>query len=167
VGIVPRPSRSRSDATDERTDTSLRDEADHPVLCGDAECALWDGKRLVFTVEEAARRLHIGRTLAYQQTQLYLTTGGRDGIPAVKIGGAVRIPVPGLWILAFSGRVVTPAELEELANNSLARSYELPGASAPACHDHASDDTSARRGRRSPSRRRAGSAEQLVLVPGA
>ena len=136
------------------------------MLCRGAECALWDGKRLVYTVEEAAHRLHIGRTLAYQQTQLYLTTGGRDGIPAVRISGCVRVPAAGLLILALTGRVVTPAELEELANDVLTRSNQRTATSAPAGHEDPSDDASASRVRRSSGRRRAGSPEQLVLVPG-
>jgi hypothetical protein len=91
------------------------------VLCSGTECALWDGKRLAYTVEEAAERLQIGRTLAYQQTKLYLTTGGRDGIPAINVSGLVRVPVPGLLIYAFTGRVPSPEELEEFVNDLLGR----------------------------------------------
>jgi hypothetical protein len=45
-----------------------------------------------FTVEEAARVLRIGRTAAYEATQLWRATGGAEGLPVVKIGGALRVP---------------------------------------------------------------------------
>jgi hypothetical protein len=38
---------------------------------------------LLYTVQEAARELLIGRTLAYQQAELYLATAGSDGIPTI------------------------------------------------------------------------------------
>jgi hypothetical protein len=76
---------------------------------------------LLYTVQEAARELHIGRTLAYQQAELYLATGGSDGIPTIKIGNCLRVPRPGLLTLAFTGRVVSPAELESYVRDLLNR----------------------------------------------
>jgi hypothetical protein len=136
------------------------------VLCGGAECALWDGKHWALTVDEAEDRLQIGRTLAYQLTQLYLTTGGADGIPAVKIGGCIRVPVPGLLIFAFTGRVVSPAELEELVQNLLGRPHHPPAVRGVADDEHSADRKSVGRVRGSSGRRRADSAEQLRLLPG-
>jgi excisionase family DNA binding protein len=46
-------------------------------------------ERLLLTVEEAAQRLGIGRTLAWQLV--------RDGqLPSVRLGRLVRVPVRGL-----------------------------------------------------------------------
>jgi hypothetical protein len=120
---------------------------------------------LVCTVEEAAERLHIGRTLAYQQTKLYLTTGGRDGIPAISVSGLVRVPVPGLLIYAFTGRVPSPEELEEFVNDLLGRPNPRQ-ATAAVAGEHSSDAKPAGRVRQSVGRRRAASPEQLRLLPG-
>ena len=46
----------------------------------------------------------------------------RDGIPTIKIGNCLRIPRPGLLTLAFTGRVVSPAELESYVSDLLNRS---------------------------------------------
>jgi hypothetical protein len=126
-------------------------------------------------VQEAARELHIGRTLAYQQAELYLATGGTDGIPTIKIGNCLRVPRPGLLTLAFTGRVVSPAELESFVRDLLNRSNRPTrivvrratratsgGAANGANH---SADRTPRRARRSPAERRANSAEQLRLLP--
>jgi excisionase family DNA binding protein len=43
-------------------------------------------------VEEAARVLRISRTSAYALTRRFLDTGGREGLPAVRIGRSVRVP---------------------------------------------------------------------------
>lgn len=50
----------------------------------------------MLTVEQARAVLGIGRSLAYSEVRRYLATGGREGIPAVRIGGAIRIPRAGL-----------------------------------------------------------------------
>ena len=44
------------------------------------------------TVQEAAVRLRISRTAAYVPARRWLETGGREGIPAVRIGRSVRVP---------------------------------------------------------------------------
>ncbi len=44
------------------------------------------------TLEEAARILRIGRTTAYLQANLWLDTNGREGMPAIKVGGLIRVP---------------------------------------------------------------------------
>ena len=43
------------------------------------------------TVEEAARVLRIGRTLAYRQAHRWLKTG-TEGMPARWVGGSLRVP---------------------------------------------------------------------------
>jgi hypothetical protein len=133
------------------------------------------GEPLLYTLQEAARMLHIGRTLAYQQAELYLATGGREGIPAFKIRNCIRVPRPGLLILAFTGRVATPSELESYVNDLLKRSSRptriVLRRAARVRSDAGADggshsaDRSPSRARRSPAERRAGSAEQLRLLP--
>ena len=66
----------------------------------------WSGLPLMLTVEEAARLLRIGRSLAYAQTTLYFATGGTEGIPTLRLGGVLRIPSAALRELATTGRVV-------------------------------------------------------------
>src|SRR4249919_3051012 len=51
---------------------------------------------LMLTVEQTCDVLGIGRSLAYSQIRRYLATGGREGIPAVRIGSAIRVPRAGL-----------------------------------------------------------------------
>ena len=70
----------------------------------------------------------------YQQAELYLATGGSDGIPTIKIGNCLRIPRPGLLTLAFTGRVVSPAELESYVSDLLNRSNRPARIGGPARH---------------------------------
>ena len=46
----------------------------------------------MLTVEEAARVLRIGRSLAYQLATRYLDSGGTDGLPVLRLGGVLRVP---------------------------------------------------------------------------
>jgi hypothetical protein len=47
---------------------------------------------LMLTVEQTCTVLGIGRSLGYAEVRRYLATGGREGIPAVRIGSVLRIP---------------------------------------------------------------------------
>ena len=51
--------------------------------------------------------LGIGRSLAYSEVRRYLATDGREGIPAVRIGSAIRIPGPA-WSTCCSPRQPRP-----------------------------------------------------------
>lgn len=51
-----------------------------------------DGLPPFLTVEEAAKRLRIGRTLAYQLARRYRTTDGAEGLPVVAFGNVLRVP---------------------------------------------------------------------------
>lgn len=44
------------------------------------------------TVEEAARVLRIGRTTAYALAREWRATGGRSGLPVLKLGRSLRVP---------------------------------------------------------------------------
>lgn len=66
---------------------------------------------LLLTVEEAAAVLRIGRTLAYALARRYETSGGREGLPVVHLGGCLRVPRWALMELAWKGRVVALSEL--------------------------------------------------------
>ena len=68
------------------------------------------GERLLLTVTEAAADLRIGRTLAYQLAHQYLATGGREGLPVIRVGGNLRVPMWALIELAQTGRVVSLSE---------------------------------------------------------
>ena len=49
------------------------------------------------TVEEAAEVLRLGRSRAYELTQRWRATGGREGIPVVQLGRQLRVPKA--WIV--------------------------------------------------------------------
>lgn len=81
------------------------------------------------TVEEAAKRLRIGRTLAYQLARRYRFTGGAEGLPVVVFGNVLRVPRARLEELA-GGPIdeVEPAPVVELNT----RRAEPPAVSKPA-----------------------------------
>ena len=63
------------------------------------------------TVTEAAADLRIGRSKAYEMARLYLATGGRDGLPVIRVGAAsLRVPRWALLVLIHTGRVVSLTE---------------------------------------------------------
>jgi hypothetical protein len=87
---------------------------------------------LMLSVEQAREVLGIGRSLAYGEVRRYLATGGREDIPAVRIGSAVRVPRVGLVDLMLatplpvvSGsaklHAVTPAPSQRGSNNRTRR----------------------------------------------
>jgi hypothetical protein len=43
-------------------------------------------------VEEAAGILGISRSAAYEQANVWLATGGRIGLPVVRLGRSLRVP---------------------------------------------------------------------------
>ena len=60
----------------------------------------------LLTIEEAARVLRIGRSLAYQLAHEYEASGGVSGLPVIRLGGCLRVPRWGLLELVLTGRVV-------------------------------------------------------------
>ena len=78
----------------------------------------WSDLPLMLTVEDAARVLRIGRSHAYNLTKVYLTSGGTDGLPVLRLGDLLCVPKAALHELVTTGRVVQliPAH----ANNATA-----------------------------------------------
>jgi hypothetical protein len=60
----------------------------------------------LLTIEEAARVLRVGRSLAYQLAHEYEGSGGVSGVPVIRLGGCLRVPRWALVELVFTGRVV-------------------------------------------------------------
>lgn len=58
------------------------------------------GPPAFLTVEEAAAVLRIGRTAAYALTRQWRATGGTEGLPVVRFGRLLRVPVHELERLA-------------------------------------------------------------------
>ncbi len=50
--------------------------------------------RLTITVEEAARVLGISRSVAYESARMYESTGGAAGLPVLRFGRRLLVPVP-------------------------------------------------------------------------
>jgi hypothetical protein len=59
----------------------------------------------LLTIEEAARVLRIGRSLAYQLAREYESSGGVSGLSVIRVGGCLRVPRWALLELALTGRV--------------------------------------------------------------
>ena len=62
--------------------------------------------RPLLTVEEAARYLRIGRSLAYELAGAYLDSDGTVGMPVLRFGSCLRVPRWALIELATTGTVV-------------------------------------------------------------
>lgn len=91
------------------------------------------------TVEEAARRLRIGRTRAYVEARRYVESGGAEGIiPAIPVGRLYRVPVARLEEIAggpmraFHRAEQAPPVITEDAPRQLRRRPSRPRAVAPA-----------------------------------
>lgn len=52
----------------------------------------WSDLPMLLTVEEAGRLLRVGRSHAYNQVTLYFASGGTDCVPALRLGGWLRVP---------------------------------------------------------------------------
>ncbi len=63
----------------------------------------------VLTIEEAAKVLRIGRGAAYALARQWLDSGGRQGLPVVRLGRSLRVPRAGLLrLLDVSGEASAP-----------------------------------------------------------
>ncbi len=59
---------------------------------GPQDALATDPAPVVYTVQEAARILRIGRSLAYTLARRYLETPGNDGLPVLLVGSCQRVP---------------------------------------------------------------------------
>src|SRR5665213_1072722 len=57
-----------------------------------SRCSCWCHREFL-TVVEAAHVVSISRAHAYEQTTLYRRSIGREGLPVIAIGHALRVPV--------------------------------------------------------------------------
>src|SRR4051794_7456320 len=82
----------------------------------------------LLSVSDAARALGISRSLAYELAQRYEVSGGREGLPVIRLGARLRVPDWTLVELARTGRVV------QLRDDGAAKSARghAPPAKAPA-----------------------------------
>jgi hypothetical protein len=72
-----------------------------------------DQRSALLKIEEAARLLTIGRSLAYRLAHEYLASGGTSGLPVIRFGAAcLRVPRWALVELATTGRVVRLCDAE-------------------------------------------------------
>ncbi len=74
----------------------------------------WSGSTSMYmTVEQAAKELQIGRTLAYRLANEYLATNGLSGLPVIRVGRLLRVRRSDLearrHVFAEHHHTVTPA----------------------------------------------------------
>jgi len=61
---------------------------------------------VLLKIEEAADVLRVSRSHAYDMARRYISSGGTDGLPVLKLGTRLRVPRWSLIELARTGRVV-------------------------------------------------------------
>lgn len=140
-------------------------------VVGELEFALQDFPFLL-TVEEAAELLRIGRSLAYDLARRYGLSGGREGLPVIRVGARLRIPRWALIELLATGRVVRLVDEgdfeHELADPAASELHgETERLSQPSAGEVSRTATKQRRARSAASRRprRSRPDQQLILLP--
>jgi excisionase family DNA binding protein len=65
----------------------------------------------LMTVPQAARALRIGRSTAYEMANAWLDSNGAQGLPVVRIGRSLRVPVAALdrWFTSVAFGETEPA----------------------------------------------------------
>jgi hypothetical protein len=95
----------------------------------------------LMTVPQAALALRIGRSTAYELANAWLDSDGAEGLPVVRIGRSLRVPVAALdrWFGNVAiGKAGSPAEAplptspEPTASGQMALFAEGPSAARPA-----------------------------------
>jgi hypothetical protein len=130
------------------------------------------GLPLLLTIRQVAVVLDVCPAKAYEMAHRYEATGC-EGVPVIRLDKLYRVPRWALAVLVLTGRVVTLAELEGHGQQTLqqlrgrpatiATVVVEPDAVSPA---HSAGQRAGVRGRRPAGSRRAGSVEQLRLLPG-
>ena len=130
------------------------------------------GLPLLLTIRQAAKVLDICPAKAYEMAHRYEATGS-EGLPVIRLDKLYRVPRWAFAVRVLTGRVVTRAELEAHGQQVL---QQPPGQPAtvpvPAVVEPEAVTRSRSAGRRPGGRKRpssglrAGSVEQLRLLPG-
>jgi excisionase family DNA binding protein len=119
------------------------------AMAQDAQARWLADQPLMYTVEEAATLLRIGRSLAYELVQRFESSAGREGLPAVRVGHLWRVPRDVVLQIALGSRTVGTASQSGLVLAEQPRAARAGGVRV------------AGSGRS----RRAGPSEQLLLLP--
>jgi hypothetical protein len=130
------------------------------------------GLPLLLTIRQAAKVLGICPAKAYEMAHRY-EASGCEGLPVIRLDKLYRVPRLAFAVLILTGRVVTVAELEAHAQQVLQQLSRPPAKIAtPAVMEpeavsraRSAGRRAGGRGGRSSGSRRAGSVEQLRLLP--
>ena len=167
-----------ADDTDDRDQLMSRFVCPGPLtvdvdVTGDNDVVQLAELPLLLTIRQAAKVLDVCPAKAYEMAHRYEATGC-EGLPVIRLDKLYRVPRWAFAVLVLTGRVVTVAELE--AHGQQVRqqlSGQLAAIPTPAVvepdavtRSRSSGRRAAGRGRPSSGRRRAGSVEQLRLLPG-
>ena len=68
----------------------------------------------LLTIEEAARVLRVGRSIAYQLARRYFDGDGTEGLPVIQLGSCLRVPSWALQELIHTGSVVRLTDVSTL-----------------------------------------------------
>lgn len=123
----------------------------------------------LYTVEEAAKLLRVGRTKAYALTREWRSTGGRSGLPVVDFGNILRVPRAALeQMLGVDLAATSVAEAAPVADPQADVVTKLPAAPSeePTKDDVPKDAPAAKRSSRSRTRT-TNAADQLDLFDAA
>ena len=128
---------------------------------------------LLLTIRQAAKVLDICPAKAYEMAHRYEATGC-EGLPVIRLDKLYRVPRWAFAVLVLTGRVVTVAELEAHGQQVCEQlsgqpaTIPTPAVVEPEAvtRSRSSGRRAGGRGVRSSGRRRAGSVEQLRLLPG-
>ncbi|MGI9053966.1 MAG: helix-turn-helix domain-containing protein [Ilumatobacteraceae bacterium] len=128
---------------------------------------------LLLTVEEAAEVLRIGRSLAYELARRYERSGGREGLPVIRVGACLRVPRWALVELLATGRVVCLVDARDVEHDRAdPAASDLHGEAEPFAQPTAEEvrrtaTKQQRRPRSATSRRprRSRPDQQLILLP--